>query len=273
MVKRVTKPIKQWFSSQGASPSAREYHLNTWFHSPLGQYIIKKEKKQISTILNSKVGQHILQLDCGLYEPLFDIHRFGCGTLISLNENRALCPTLCCHPEALGIASESVDVILAHHLLDYCDNPYDSLREISRVLVPGGECIFVGFNPYSLWYVRAFFTKWFKKTPWNARFTSYKRIQDWIQLLDFEIQESYSLAYAPPSRKFALSNTISKIFSPLRYLFPWSGAVNIIVAKKKTLGMILNPQIEQNLLLHAVHAKKIAAANSTHKTSNDKYQD
>ena len=273
MVKRVTKPIKKWFSSRGATPQLREFHLNTWFNSPLGKYIIEKERKQISAILNSKVGLHILQLDSGLYEPLFDSHRFGCGTLISLNENRALCPTLCCKPEALGIASESVDVILAHHLLDYCDNPYNSLREISRVLVSGGDCIFVGFNPYSLWYVRAFFTKWFKKEPWNARFTSYKRIHDWIQLLDFEVQESYSLAYAPPSRKLALSTTISKIFSPLRYVLPWTGAVNIIVAKKKAPGMILNPQIEKNLLLNAVNAKKIATSNSSNKTQHDKYQD
>ena len=273
MVKRVTKPIKQWFSSRDGAPELRETHLNTWFKSPLGQYIIEKERKQITAILKTKVGQHILQLDSGLYEPLFDSHRFGCGTLISLNENRALCPTLCCKPEALGIATESVDVILAHHLLDYCDNPYESLREISRVLVSGGDCIFVGFNPYSLWALRAFFAKWFKKEPWNARFTSYKRMQDWIQLLDFEVQERYSLAFAPPSRKLALSPTINLLFSPFRYLLPWTGAVNIIVAKKKIPGMILKPQFEKNILLNAVKSKKITASNSNNQTTNEHFQD
>jgi len=273
MVKRVTKPIKQWFSSRGASPKKREAQLHSWFHTPLGQYVIEQERKQIQKILQSKVGQHILQLDSGLYEPLFDTHRFGCGTLISLNENRALCPTLCCKPEALAIASESVDVILAHHMLDYCDNPYESLREVSRVLVSGGECIFVGFNPHSLWAVRAFFSRLFKQVPWTARFTSYKRIQDWIQLLDFEIQERYSLVYAPPSKKLALSNSIGKLFSPLRYALPWSGAVNIIVAKKKTPGTIIQAQFEKSLLLKAVKKKKITATNSSNMLRNNRLQD
>ncbi|BCE02144.1 class I SAM-dependent methyltransferase [Marinicellulosiphila megalodicopiae] len=265
MVKRVTKPIKQWFSSRGDLPQKRENDLNHWFQTPLGQYVFAQERKQIQSILSSKVGQHILQLDSGLYQPLFDNHRFGCGTLISVNENRAPCPTICCKPEALGIANESVDAILAHHLLDYCDNPYESLREISRVLIPGGDCIFVGFNPYSLWALRGLLARLFKRAPWNARFISYGRIQDWMQLLEFEVQERYSLVYAPPSSKFVGSSKLGKLFSPLRYIFPWSGAVNIIVAKKKTPGMIMTPQFEKAMILNAVQNQKVSAANPTRK--------
>lgn len=54
-------------------------------------------------------------------------------------------------PDRLPVASDSVDVVLLLHTLDFYPDPHQTLREVERVLIPEGRLIVVGFNPWSLW--------------------------------------------------------------------------------------------------------------------------
>ena len=51
--------------------------------------------------------------------------------------------------EQMSFADESFDVVYAHGVLQYTDDPRRMLAEIHRVLRPGGEAILMVYNRYS----------------------------------------------------------------------------------------------------------------------------
>src|SRR5690606_4575216 len=57
-------------------------------------------------------------------------------------------------PAALPLASQSVDLLVLPHTLEYADDPHAVLREAERVLIHEGRLIIAGFNPWSLWGAR-----------------------------------------------------------------------------------------------------------------------
>ena len=70
------------------------------------------------------------------------------------------------------------------------DNVHQLLREVDRVLVPGGGVIIVGFNPFSLWGIARLLLgkgRFKQDMPWLARFWSPYRVTDWLQLLNFDV--------------------------------------------------------------------------------------
>ena len=54
--------------------------------------------------------------------------------------------------EDMQIDDESFDVVYAHGVLQYTDDPQRMIREIHRVLRPGGEAILMVYNRYSWLY-------------------------------------------------------------------------------------------------------------------------
>lgn len=69
-------------------------------------------------------------------------------------------------PNALPIASNSIDVVCINGLLEEVDGPAAVIAEVYRVLRPGGKCIAVAPAKYSAKYwSEAFFpwTRWFAK--------------------------------------------------------------------------------------------------------------
>src|SRR5690606_41680254 len=61
---------------------------------------------------------------------------------------------LVCEPEQLPFDTQSIDLIVMPHTLEWCADPHQVLREVERVLMPEGRVVLTGFNPYSLWGLR-----------------------------------------------------------------------------------------------------------------------
>lgn len=238
MVRRITRPIKRWFRHGKPHIGDRELAMNAWFQTAIGQHLVKQEGALIGQIMNSKMGHHVTQLDCGLHLPLFDNHRFGCGSLVSYQANRAPCPSLCARPEQLPFDEASIDMALLHHTLDFCHNPYQVLRETARVVNDGGYVMIVGFNPISLWGIRSLINRRSRALPWCGRLLRFSRIHDWLQLLDFELVEHHSLAYGLPFKLPAWCEKWTNKLGFLSKIFPWTGGVSIILARKKRPGYI-----------------------------------
>ena len=59
---------------------------------------------------------------------------------------------------SLPFESDSVDLLVAPHILDFSIYPQDSLREIIRVIKPGGHLVITLFNYYSLFSIFNFLT-------------------------------------------------------------------------------------------------------------------
>ncbi|MCU0626182.1 MAG: metalloregulator ArsR/SmtB family transcription factor, partial [Gemmatimonadaceae bacterium] len=54
----------------------------------------------------------------------------------------------------LPIADASVDLAVLHQVLHYADDPATALREVARVLRPGGRVLVVDFAPHTLEFLR-----------------------------------------------------------------------------------------------------------------------
>lgn len=132
----------------------------------------------------------------------------------------------------------SIDLMLMPHVLEFNEHPHQILREVERVLLPGGSLLISGFNPYSLWGMRRLLGS---KTefPWRGNFISLSRLKDWLALLGFEVIEVQFACYAPPFNSPGLLKR-SQFFEPAGDRW-WEvgGGIYFLKAIKRVPGMRL----------------------------------
>lgn len=141
----------------------------------------------------------------------------------------------------LPFASQSLDLVVLPHVLEFAAEPHQVLREVERVLIPEGQVIICGFNPVSLWRMRqaagrlsgAYFL------PQHAEFISMPRIKDWMKLLNLDASRGYFGCYAPPFRREKWLNRFAFMESAGERWWPYVGAVYMVQAIKRVKGMRL----------------------------------
>lgn len=246
MVKRLGQRFKQVYRQGPGDPRSQEAALSKWYQTAIGQELLMAERELISRAISGRFGSMMVQLDSGAHEPLFEKRLFGAGTLVSQLENRALCPVVCAKSESLPFEPESIDMLLMHHTLDICDNPYQAVREGAAALKPGGLLIVLGFNPYSLWGLRALIQGRGEGTGiWHSRFIRSGRVEDWMHLLDFELERHEKHVFQPPYRRPGWLQRISLGARAQSRWLPFSGAVYLLVGYKQVLGRI--PPMEKRM--------------------------
>ncbi|WP_109014162.1 class I SAM-dependent methyltransferase [Novimethylophilus kurashikiensis] len=207
-----------------------------WLATPLGDYVLSCEQKLFDSAVVNIFGFNAVQL--GL--PNIDLlrnsripYRISAGVQSG---------ALCCDFDRLPLASHSIDLMLLPHVLEFAQNPHQTLRDAVRALVPEGHLIISGFNPVSLWGLRYLFGK-HEDLPWNGKFISLMRMKDWLALLDLEVVAGRMACYAPPLRnqkwlaKFDWMNRAGDRW------WPMMGGTYFLVAKKRVAGMrLIRPQ-------------------------------
>jgi len=112
-----------------------------WLGSPPGRYVLDWQQQQFDLVLADVFGFHALQ--CGL--PQLD----------ALRDNRMPHRIRACEPcdlplqggasvvvgqfEELPFASQSIDLVVLPHVLEFACDPHQVLREVDRVLRPEGR--------------------------------------------------------------------------------------------------------------------------------------
>jgi len=96
-------------------------------------------------------------------------------------------PSLGAQLEALPLKSNSVDGIVLHHALELAADPRVALREVTRVLAPGGRVIICGYNPLSLLGLRRLYARVLDDALSDQRFVNPLRLFDWLTLLGLEL--------------------------------------------------------------------------------------
>lgn len=241
MVKRLGQRFKQVYRQGPLEPKAQEAALSLWYQSPLGQELIQEERELISRAISGRFGATMAQIDSGFHEPLFERRLFGSGIVVSQLENRAPCPVICAKPESLPFEPESVDMLLMHHTLDICENPYQAVREGAVALKPGGLLIVLGFNPFSFWGMRSVLQSRRRGLGvWNSRFIRSGRVEDWMHLLDFELERHEKHIHRPPYSRPAWMKRLGLGGSLQKRVLPFTGAVYLLVGYKRVFGKI-NP--------------------------------
>lgn len=235
MVKRLSwqNGINRWYRS--IDTKLLEFKLSKWYQTKVGQELISLERAIVSQAISGRFGAVMVQVDSGYHDALFEKRLFGTGILVSQLENRALCPVVCAHPENLPFEPESVDMILMHHTFDFCENPYQSLREAAIALKPGGLMIVLGFNPFSFWGLRSFRIG---SDIWHSRNIRSGRVEDWMHLLNFELELTGKHSFLPRFGRPKWLSRVSQNDSYSARVFPLTAGIYSVVGRKKVLGKI-----------------------------------
>lgn len=211
--------------------------LQLWFETDLGQGILQLEKHKISRVLPDLFGYHILQLGYLENHHLLDSSRIS-HKLISgliLDENTNSNVDLVCSNYAIPIVSDSMDVVVLPHLLEFESNPHQLLRETQRILIGEGCVIILGFNPVSLWGMSRLFLAWTDKPPWCGHYIGLTRLKDWLKLLGFEIVTIERFYYRPPVQNKKIMQRLAIIEQLGNYCWPFFAGIYLLVAKKSVI--------------------------------------
>lgn len=155
--------------------------LAGWYSETLGQALAQFEQELLDTILPDLFGYHLLQI--GNHKTLQWLkssrirHHVGITPDgIYLHDGSWVRGWY----DSLPFRSNSLDVVILPHTLEFCADPQNVLQEATRVLLPEGHLLIFGFNPYSLWGVRRFFRSRDGSLPWGGQFLAAGLIEQWL---------------------------------------------------------------------------------------------
>lgn len=214
------------------------HNLQSWSNTPVGRNLHASEQLLLDDIFARCHGYYFAHLGpwpAYNYKKLSIKKRFILSTVPLETEQ----PQIISNFKELALANDSLDAILMPYVLEFLPKPHNLLREIARILLPGGNLILTGFNPWGLWGLWRFFNQWQRISPWNGHFRNAYRLQDWLLLLGFEIVSIKPICFTPP---FAGEKILERFkFAKHTTFWSWSiGASGYIIwARKKTIA--LNP--------------------------------
>jgi SAM-dependent methyltransferase len=168
--------------------------LELWLDGERGQRLLAKQRELLVASLAQCFGYHLLQLSIdsrvALYESSRVQHKHVChpfnnqaGTIADYHQ--------------LPYDTESLDVVLLHHVLEFADNPHQLLREVQRIVVPHGRLLLIGFNPWSPLGAFARVAKFLPNSIWHNQQISAGRAKDWLNLLGFEVEQTVYAQHMP----------------------------------------------------------------------------
>ena len=213
--------------------------LQTWYRTELGQQLASHEADILAETLPNLFGYHLLQLGrLNTDDWLVSSRVSHCAvmdfqTATSNDDERRLYGL----PDHLPIQTDSVDVMVLPHTLEFSLRPHAVLREAERVLIPEGHLVMLVFNPRSIWLFWRWLFGWRRKIPWCARFLSTARIRDWMELLGFDVVHIQGYFYRPPLQSRRLMHRLGVLERLGRRVWPMLGAGNLIVARKRVVTM------------------------------------
>ena len=227
--------LPRLFTQQGKKTSVDiKVQLDEWFGTRIGERVLAQEKILLDQVLPSLFGYHMLQAGVAIPDHWLDSSKVSHKFRVSpYDHENAKISQVKANLSALPIETDSIDVAVLHHSLDFEADVHQVLRETARAVMPGGTMVVIGFNPWSLWGIWRYLTFRFRRSPWTSRFVSPFRLSDWLNLLDFEVEGSESTLYLPP----VVNETFLERFSGVeKFSNVWLrhfGAVYILVAKKR----------------------------------------
>jgi SAM-dependent methyltransferase len=237
--------------------------LHNWLKTPPGRYLLDWENAQFERVVADMFGYHALQLGLPDLQSLRAnrmAHRWVADSAINnvaakanntpassgkFTQNIAFITDF----EALPFPENSLDLLILPHSLELSPDPHATLREAERVLVPEGKLIICGFNPMSLWGLKQKRSHLYKRMnmgdlylPEAGEFIGYRRLRDWLRLLNFEVEPTHFGCYRPAVRGERLLQRFAWMDKVGSRYWPIFGAVYFVVAVKRVRGMrMINP--------------------------------
>lgn len=162
----------------------------------------------------------------------------------------------------LPFGSQSVDLVVLPHVLEFADEPHEILREVDRVLRPEGRLVVTGFNPVSLWGLRQSFGSLIGREwlPEPAQMITIARLRDWLKLLGLSVEEVMHGCYRPAFDSVRWLDRFDFIERAGDRWWPILGAVYLLSGIKRIPGMRL-----QGPALRKRFSRRVAAPVASHR--------
>ncbi len=182
--------VKQSVPCAGASAQEVATGLSAWYRTPAGRAVGGQLQGVLDPLLEDVFGYYGVVVTVGaasrkLLRASPIKRRFILGGI------RGDCDALA-RADTLPVQTDSVDLVVLHHALEYSRDPHAVLREVDRILIPEGHLVIIGFNPWSRFGLWGLLQR--RRPPWCGSFYSGSRVRDWIALLGFELKAVHVVA-------------------------------------------------------------------------------
>ena len=136
--------------------------LDGWLKSPAGIYVRQWEQACLDELTVDIFGYNAVQVGLPQIDALAANrmpNKWQAATRLSNIDELAIAAgnkqiAIALDFAELPFASQSLDLVVQPHVLEFAAEPHQVLREVERVLIPEGQLIICGFNPASLWGLR-----------------------------------------------------------------------------------------------------------------------
>ncbi|PLW68883.1 class I SAM-dependent methyltransferase [Pseudohalioglobus lutimaris] len=170
--------------------------LESWYGGERGGYLLRQLRETLRPHLENAFGYHMLQIGPVRGQSLFGDCRINHRIHASQSGGEGI--GLICESGEIPLESDSVDVVIAHHSLEFVENPHQVLREIQRVLTAQGQLLIIGFNPFSVRGAATALRACSPRSAWRQHQpVSARRLTDWLHLLGCELQDSHYVYTLP----------------------------------------------------------------------------
>jgi len=229
--------LGRYFKGELASAGETQEQLSVWFESFPGQELLDLESEQLSEILPTLFGYHLLQIGyCHVLSKALKNSKISHRMVMNHDAgSRLLCEfsELVAEAEALPYRADSLDVVVLSHAIEFSAHPHQILREVERCLIPDGHAVFVAFNPIGFSGLWRWLFAWKRRPPWNGGFISRTRLRDWLELMGFDVVDTKCLFFRPPLHHIGLMRRLEFLERVGRRWWPILSGVYIMVAQKR----------------------------------------
>lgn len=169
--------------------------LTEWLGTPRARLLLRWERELLGRLWPRFYGHSALAIGSwGEHLPIFPPrwrvetvgHEAGlhCGALSDLRH--------------LPLLDASADLVILRHSLAFAPSPHQLLREADRVLSRRGQLLILNVAPWSIWGLGSRLPWRPMQLPQPMRLLGANRLADWLNLLDFRIEEAGSYGQALP---------------------------------------------------------------------------
>ena len=137
--------------------------------------LLKIEMQGLQKFLEQIFGYHLLQLGGSARSDFLEASPIGHKIYFNTDYK----PTVQGKFDELPFLPNSIDLVIATHILESAENPKKILNEIYHILITDGSVIIIGDNPFSFWGI-----------------ISMIRIRYWLSKLGFQIIKQKILSRA-----------------------------------------------------------------------------
>ena len=214
-------------------------YYDKWFQTKVGKYVDTTEKELIFSLLKTKRGM-ALDLGCGTGNYIFELKKRN-FKIVGMDISKEMLkialkkfpevPLIRADAYKIPFKSNVFDLVLSITVFEFIKKPEEVLKEIYRILKPGGEFIIGTMNGRSLWFLFKRLKSIFVETAYRyARFYTPAELEILCRKTGFKEIETRGIIFFPSF--FPFLNFALKMDKKFNKLFKNLGAFVVVRGRK-----------------------------------------